>query len=305
MNSRAICHSSGVAEDPRLKNDTDSSGVYEGVSLEDMGYGNLVEKKRNTEAALQPAKDLLEEGTELKSLLDTLKPEDWERPTPFKNWTINQVIQHLHGSDVMAVLSLKGRAEFEAVVGNREELASTMNPTLTGQVLLDRWWSYFQEMCELLGSSDPKQRLAWFGPDMGVMMFTTARQMETWSHGQDLYDLFKQPRKNTDRLKNIAVIGVKTYGWTFVNRGQEPPGEPPYVKLTAPSGAIWEFNEPSTDSYIEGDAAEFCHVVTQGRNIQDVRLTVVGEVAQKWMAIAQCFAGPPEDPPAPGARSSV
>ena len=31
-------------------------------------------------------------------------------------------------------------------------------------------------------------------------------------------------------------------------------------------------------------------------------LTVVGDTANRWMAIAQCFAGGPEDPPAPGER---
>jgi len=254
---------------------------------------------------LQQARDLLDEGIELKALLDTLTAQDWETPTPFKSWTINQIVQHLHGSDKMAVLSLKGREGFESTVKDRKTLGSTMNPTQTGQQLLDDWWSYFQEMCELLGASDPKRRLAWFGPDMGVMMFTTARQMETWAHGQDIYDLKKQQRKNGDRLKNIAVIGVRTYGWTFANRKTEPPGPAPYVKLTSPSGQLWEFNEPSADNYVEGDAAEFCHVVTQGRNIADVNLTVVGEPATQWMAIAQCFAGPPENPPAPGTRSSL
>ena len=253
---------------------------------------------------LQQAKDLLEEGAEFKALLDTLTNTDWESPTPFKNWTINQVVQHLHGTDKMAVLSLKSREEFESTVKDRKALSANMNPTLTGQDLLNEWWSYFQEMCELLGTSDPKKRLAWFGPDMGAMMFTTARQMETWSHGQDIYDLKKQQRKNGERLKNIVVIGVRTYGWSFANRKMEPPGAAPYVKLTSPSGEIWAFNEPSTDNYVEGDAAEFCHVVTQGRNIADVNLNFVGEPARQWMAIAQCFAGPPENPPAPGTRSS-
>ena len=116
--------------------------------------------------------------------------------------------------------------------------------------------------------------------------------------------MFGRKRVNTHRLKNIAVIGVKTYGWTFANRKLEPPGPAPYVRLAAPDGDIWEFNEPNTDNLVSGDAAEFCHVVTQGRNIADVNLEVVGEPAEQWMAIAQCFAGPPEDPPAPGSRTA-
>lgn len=254
---------------------------------------------------LQQAQDLLEEGTELKSLLDTLTEQDWARQTPFKSWTINKVVQHLHGTDQMAVLALKSRKDFEAARSNADKVRKTMNPEQTGQLLLNDWWSYLTEMCRLLGESDAKSRVPWFGPDMGVMMFTTARQMEVWAHSQDIYDLLKIKRTNTDRLKNIAVIGVKTYGWTFANRKIEPPGPAPYVKLDAPSGDVWEFNEPVTDNYIEGSAVEFCHVVTQGRNIADVNLTVVGEAADKWMQIAQCFAGPPEDPPAPGTRSSA
>jgi uncharacterized protein (TIGR03084 family) len=139
---------------------------------------------------------------------------------------------------------------------------------------------------------------------MGVMMFTTARQMESWSHGQDIFDMFGKPRTNSNRLKNIAVIGVKTYGWTFANRKQDIPGPAPHVRLVSPEGDTWEFNDPSDENCITGEAVEFCHVVTQGRNIADVNLKVVGEPARLWMNIAQCFAGPPEDPPAPGSRTA-
>ncbi len=251
----------------------------------------------------QQADDLREEGAALKKVLDDLAPDDWARPTPFKSWAVNQVVQHLHGSDRMAVLALKDAAGFAAAKADPTVVRKTMNPTEEGRVLLDIWWQYFTEMCDLLGSSDPKRRVPWFGPDMGVMMFTTARQMETWSHGQDVFDMFGRIRVNTNRLKNIAVIGVKTYGWTFANRKLDVPGPAPFVRLTSPGGDVWEFNEADENNLVEGDAVEFCHVVTQGRNIADVNLKVKGEPATQWMKIAQCFAGPPEDPPAPGSRT--
>nr|MDJ0867277.1 TIGR03084 family protein [Myxococcota bacterium] len=53
---------------------------------------------------------------------------------------------------------------------------------------------------------------------------------------------------------------------------------------------------------VRGDALDFCHVVTQGRNVADTALEVRGEVATRWMSIAQCFAGGPVDPPKPGTR---
>jgi hypothetical protein len=43
-------------------------------------------------------------------------------------------------------------------------------------------------------------------------------------------------------------------------------------------------------------------VVTQTRNIADTGLKVTGPNATAWMEIAQCFAGRPEMPPAPGTR---
>jgi uncharacterized protein (TIGR03084 family) len=74
------------------------------------------------------------------------------------------------------------------------------------------------------------------------------------------------------------------------------------VRLTAPSGAVWTWNEAQEDNLVEGSAVDFARVVTQTRNIGDTDLRIVGDVAARWMAIAQCFAGPPETPPAPGLR---
>ena len=259
---------------------------------------------------LQQAIDLQEEGDELFELLNALKGPDWERPTPFKGWTVNQVIVHLHSSDRMAVLSLKDPQAFQEHLTRRAKARERgENPDDDGlkkmqsRELLTEWRDYFNLMCTLLGEAVPEQRVKWVGPDMGVRMFTTARQMETWAHGQDIYDLLHRPRIHTDRIKNIAVIGVRTFGWTFANRHKALPGPAPHVRLTAPSGVIWEWNESNAESRIEGSAIEFCHVVTQGRNVADSQLVVIGEVAKQWMAIAQCFAGPPKDPPLPGERS--
>jgi uncharacterized protein (TIGR03084 family) len=173
---------------------------------------------------------------------------------------------------------------------------------LTGQLLLERWYAQTADLCDKLSTLPPRARLTWYGPDMGVRMFTTARQMETWAHGQAIYDLMGMVREPTDRLRNIAEIGLRTYGWTFANRGIPMPGPTPYVRLVGPSGAIWEWNDPSPDNRVEGSALDFCQVVTQVRNVADTTLKVTSKAARGWMSLAQCFAGPPEDPPRPGTR---
>jgi uncharacterized protein (TIGR03084 family) len=263
---------------------------------------------------LQESLDLIAEADELHAFLRTLGERDWERPTKFMGWTPWDVVAHLHFFDRVSLLALEGEQAFAA---KRDELIKSIGEGLTNaQIarrefgdlgpaeLLERWITTCHDMAQQLGESDPKRRLPWFGPDMGVRMFTTARYMETWAHGQEIYDLMGVERTYTDRIKNVATIGVKTFGWTFVNRGLEVPGPPPYVRLVAPSGAIWEWNEPSEVERISGDAVDFCHVVTQGRNIADTALEVVGDVATRWMSIAQCFAGGPVDPPKPGERTA-
>ena len=261
---------------------------------------------------LQVSVDFGDEVDELHGFLRTLAPQDWERETGFMGWTPWDVVAHLHYFDLVSMVSLEGeetfaperKALFGAIAAGRtnQELARERLGDLDAGALMARWRETAHALAEALGRSEPKRRLPWFGPDMGVQMFTTARYMETWAHGQELYDLVGAKRTHSDRIKSVATIGVKTFGWTFVNRKQEIPGPPPYVRLVAPSGAIWEWSEPSEEECVRGEAVDFCHVVTQGRNVADTTLEVTGPVATQWMAIAQCFAGGPVDPPKPGAR---
>lgn len=256
--------------------------------------------------------DLRVDANELHSLLATMQDSDWNRATLFKGWTVNDVVQHLHASDLMGVASVAGPDAFKHALAEiqalRDSGLSRLQETrhrlghLTGKRLLDVWYATMAGLCDRLAALPSNARLTWYGPDMGVRMFATARQMEIWAHSQEIYDLMGEDRTPTDRLRNIAELGVRTYGWTFANRGMPTPGPAPYVRLVSPSGAIWEWNDPSADNVVQGDALNFCQVVTQVRNVADTALTVVGDPARTWMRLAQCFAGPPEDPPRPGTR---
>ena len=137
---------------------------------------------------------------------------------------------------------------------------------------------------------------------MSVRSSITARHMETWAHGQEVYDHLGINRNDTDRVKNIVVIGVNTFAWTFINRNLDVPKKMPKLILFSPSNTRWEWNADNEDDAITGSASEFCQVVTQVRNIEDTELEVKGEIAKKWMSIAQCFAGSPENPPKKGSR---
>jgi uncharacterized protein (TIGR03084 family) len=247
----------------------------------------------------------------LDKLVEGLAAADWQRRTLFFDWTIADEIMHLHLVDLFALQSLRDAAEFAATVREVRagqargiELSAQMRARfghLSAEELRSTWRATWAELCERIGSDEPKRRVSWFGPDMSVRSLTVARQMEVWAHGQDVFDLLRIRRINTDSLYNICDLGVRTFQWSFQNRGERPADAAPRVSLQAPSGSRWSWNEAQTQS-IEGSAEEFALVVTQRRNVADTALQVEGSVARRWMSIAQCFAGAPETPPAPGAR---
>jgi uncharacterized protein (TIGR03084 family) len=260
---------------------------------------------------MQQAQDFLDESKALAVLLTPLTDADYAARTQFKSWTIDEIIRHLHVWNVGACLSLENeeREEFDAFLqfmfrgmrsGTLQDSEAQFVRNLAGYALAVNWIDCASLTASAFQHADPKARVPWVGPEMSALSSITARLMETWAHAQAIYDALGVERIDTDRIGNIVRLGVNTYGFTWHNRKQEPPGPMPRLRLIAPSGAIWEYGD-GEDS-IEGSATEFCQVVTQCRNIADTSLEVTGDVAHQWMAVAQCFAGPPQDPPAPGTR---
>ena len=225
---------------------------------------------------------------------------------------MNSILQHLHYFNYAARASLQDGPEIEQLLYDlREsrqkgetliEYADRKLNGAKGRSLLKLWRNYYTDMAHSFQEADPKKRVKWAGPDMSVLSSITARLMETWAHGQGIYDLLGITREDRDYIKNIEVLGNNTFAWTFTNRNEKVPDRKPFLKLYAPSNDVWKFNDHSEHDLIEGEATEFCQVVTQTRNIQDTSLSVTGETAKRWMAVAQCFAGPPQLPPEAGTR---
>lgn len=256
------------------------------------------------------AEDFRAESEALFALLNKADVSQYAEPTQFKNWTINAVLQHLYVWNEMAGFQITDEARLIQQMKSVGRHPSGLRGFeaehlggLEGPALLDAWHRNAHDTADLFARADPKARLKWAGPDMSARSSITARLMETWAHGQEVYDHLGVVRQNEDRIRNIVVLGVNTYGWTYKTREQEIPGPMPHLVLTAPSGETWTYGEPSDIEVISGAAEEFCQVITQTRNIADTSLEVTGAIATDWMSKAQCFAGPPQPPPAPGTRT--
>jgi uncharacterized protein (TIGR03084 family) len=261
---------------------------------------------------MQQAKDFLDESKALKDLLENVDDDGIKKPTLFKNWTVEDVVGHLYLFNYGAIETLKGDTYFEefwnpinTAVNGGQTLVEAQVPWLdglSGRKLIERWWDSCEKVYDAYKDADPKKRVKWGGPEMSARSKITARHMETWAHGQEIFDILGKDRQEQDRIKNIVHMGIIAYGWTFVNRKLDVPKAVPYVKLEAPSGSEWEWNEKTGEASIYGSAVEFAQVVTQVRNIEDTSLVIEGASAKDWMKYAQCFAGPPEDPPEKGTR---
>ena len=257
------------------------------------------------------ATDLRCENHELVALCRGLQPAQWQQATAFKAWTPWDVVAHLALLDGVALAACQSPAAFAtAAAALRERRAAGVGIQaiaradlghLDGPALLLHWQGVFDALATALATLGPSDRLPWFGPGMGARSFATARLMETWAHGQAVWDLLQRPRPASARLRHIAHLGVNTYSWSFSNRGLPVPQPVPHVALTAPDGSTWAWNAPSDTDFVQGPAADFCRVVTQCRHVQDTRL-VHGGTGTGWLHLAQCFAGPPEGGPAPGSR---
>lgn len=261
---------------------------------------------------MQQAEEFRAESNALHKLLQGIPSDRFLEPTQFKNWTLRDVLEHLHFWNQMAAYQLTDESGLVSTLqqigrfdGGMRAYEAKHFSGVPADDLFAIWWQGVNETADLFATCDPKARLKWAGPDMSARSSITARLMETWAHGQEVYDHLGVVRQNEDRIQNIVVLGVNTYGWTYKTRGETPPGPMPHLQLTAPSGTIWIYGEASETSSIKGAAEEFCQVVTQTRNIADTGLKLTGPVAEDWMSKAQCFAGAAHAPPPPGTRKTV
>ncbi|RQO61253.1 TIGR03084 family protein [Variovorax sp. KBW07] len=259
--------------------------------------------------------DLRAEYKGLADLARTLSPAQWNETTAFYGWTAWDEIAHTCFFDETALLSAtdtdafaRDAAGLMARIAAGKEISAIAREKyghLDGAALLARWEPIAMRLVDALQPLDPKARLPWYGPSMSALSFASARVMEVWAHGQDVWDLMRRERPATARLKHIAHIGVNTFGWTFVNRKLPVPGPAPRVELEAPDGGTWTWGDVSAEEFVRGSATDFCLVVTQRRHVADTALRYSDGAARQWLSMAQCFAGPPADGPAPGVRKVV
>jgi uncharacterized protein (TIGR03084 family) len=244
--------------------------------------------------------DLRAESDELDALVAPLSADRWAEPTPAPGWTIAHQIGHLLWTDRVALTAVTDQTRFADLLA-----AASANPTgfvdagadelaaMPPTQLLSEWRLTRTRLHEALLTVPEGRKLPWFGPPMSAASMATARLMETWAHGLDVADALGVKRLPTARLRSIAHLGVRTRDYAFVINGLTPPAEPFRVELRAPDGRSWSWGPPAAAQRVSGSAEDFCYLVTQRRPLSTLDITADGADAQRWLDIAQAFAGPP------------
>ncbi|MFI1175390.1 TIGR03084 family metal-binding protein [Streptomyces melanogenes] len=242
--------------------------------------------------------DLRAEGEELDRLVGALGPGEWGRGTAASGWSIAHQIAHLAWTDRAALLAVtdavafaaeveKAAASPETFVDEGAEAGARLEP---GE-LLATWRRGRERLAEALVAAPAGARFPWYGPPMSTASMATGRLMETWAHGQDVWDALGRTREPTDRLRHVARIGVRARDFAFAVRGLAAPAEEFRVELTGPSG-LWTYGPEDAAQRVTGPALDFCLLVTQRIHRSDTAVRAHGPDADRWLDIAQAFAGP-------------
>jgi uncharacterized protein (TIGR03084 family) len=128
---------------------------------------------------------------------------------------------------------------------------------------------------------------------MSPASMATARFMETWAHALDVYAALGTEPPRTDRVRHVAHLGVRTRDFAFSVHRLDPPADLFRVELKAPSGETWSWGPEDAAQSVTGSAYDFCLLVTQRVHRDNTDLKAHGADAEKWLTIAQAFAGPP------------
>ncbi|MGY1615481.1 TIGR03084 family metal-binding protein [Geodermatophilus sp. SYSU D00691] len=249
--------------------------------------------------------DLAAESAELYEVLSVLAEPDWARDTPAAGWTVRDQVTHLAFFDEAAVRAATEpeafAAEVAALAEQDPDRVAERYRGLSGAEAFAWLQQARRAYLDVFAALDGGTKLPWYGPPMSAASSVTARLMETWAHGQDVHDALGLVRRPTARLRHVAHLGVRTLGWSFAVRGLPAPGAPVRVELTGPDGEPWTWGPDDAADRVTGPAEDFCLLVVQRRHRGQTALVAEGPVADRWLDVAQAFAGPPGPGRAPEA----
>jgi uncharacterized protein (TIGR03084 family) len=254
----------------------------------------------NHELYVQLLNDLRAESDHLTEQLSDLTVQQWGLATPAPGWSIHDQATHLAFFDDASILAMRFpldfRVEADALIAGGMDFPdriAVQHRSFNSHTVVNWFIDSRHELLDILAREEPKRRVPWFGPDMSVASCATARLMETWAHGRDVYDALGVQPPPSPGLRSIAHLGVSTFAFSHTLHGLDVPDESVFVDLRSASGESWTWGPSDAVNRVHGPAEDFALTVTQRRHWTETALIAEGPVAQRWLEVAQAFAGAP------------
>jgi uncharacterized protein (TIGR03084 family) len=251
--------------------------------------------------------DLAAEHEALDERVAGLAAVQWLAPTPAEGWSIADAISHLTYFDASATLALSDEEGFAEHVRHllahpNDGLDVELGRSVPPEELVARWRTGRATLTEraavrsgeAASGGERPSRVPWYGPAMSLNSFVTARLMETWAHGQDVADALGLPPIVTPRLRHVIHIGVAARPYAFRVHDIEDPGDPIRVRTHNPTDEsdIWTWGLEDAGNELSGSAISLALVFTQRRHPDDTDVRASGSTAERFLSVAQAFAGP-------------
>jgi uncharacterized protein (TIGR03084 family) len=240
--------------------------------------------------------DLEAEQVALQSLLRDVEPSDWLRPTPAWQWDVRDSVSHLADTDELAIDTMRdGPRSLGRMVASHASAEDVTYEGVrrgrrrSGADVLAWWEAVSHEERATLRALDPATRVPW-GLGMRPPSFVTARLMETWAHGLDVYAALGVEPVDTPRLRHVAWIATRAVPYAFSVVARAPPSAPLRVELTLPDGTTWDTGPADAADRITGPAGEYCRVFVQRLRAADApNLRAEGDAARAVLAVARAY----------------
>ena len=130
---------------------------------------------------------------------------------------------------------------------------------------------------------------------MSPTSMATARFMETWAHALDVYDALGARQRRADRPDPARRPPRRAHPRLRLRRPRARAAGRgvPRRAHRAVRATLWTWGPEDAAQTVTGPAYDFCLRVTQRRHRDDLDLVATGPDADRWLDIAQAFAGPP------------
>lgn len=240
-------------------------------------------------AALQAQTDRLD------AILSGLDNEQWAAPSLCPGWDVTDVVLHLAQTEEGVVATIEGGelsipVEGAATVDDAMEQWVRSERGAPPKEVHARWNEARDRALSALRGADPDVHLVWAAAPLRPNTLATTRLSEHWIHTLDIAEPLGIDNPDTDAIKSLAWLAVKTIPYAFARADR---GDPPTVRaeLTAPSGETWTFGPDDARCTIAGPAGQFVRVaarrITPAEAI-DVRAT--GPGAEQVMELVRTYA---------------